>query len=41
MKGFIYRLGVKIREIGETRRNDIYIKIGLAITDFSRKLRIK
>jgi hypothetical protein len=35
MKGFIYRLGVSVKQTGENLRLDCLIRLGLAIREFA------
>jgi hypothetical protein len=38
MKGFIYRIGVSLKDFGERARLQIFIKAGISIRDFARKI---
>jgi len=37
MKGFIYRLGVKIKEIGENANIGVLIRLGISIRRFASR----
>ena len=38
MKGFIYRLGVKIKEFGEVNKLDFFIRFGISLRGYAANL---
>jgi len=38
MKGFIYRLGVSIKDAGENSKSGFVIRLGLAIRNFAASI---
>jgi hypothetical protein len=38
MKGFIFRIGVSLKDFGERAGLQIFINAGISIRDFARKL---